>query len=69
MNYQQAKSSALTHLGHLQTTAQQLRDLLASAKQIRHEGYGEPEWYDALRKATDNLGRALAAASRNASVT
>ena len=56
MNYQQAKSSALTHLGHLQTTAQQLRDLLASAKQIRHEGYGEPEWYDALRKARRGRG-------------
>jgi hypothetical protein len=69
MTYQQQKTSALTYLGHLQGAAAQLEELLKNAKSIRHEGYGTPYWLEAIRRANDNLGRALAEASRNASVT
>jgi hypothetical protein len=69
MNYEQQKSSALTHLVHLQGATAQLQELLKNAKSIRHEGCGTPCWLDAIRRATDNLGHALAEASRNASVT
>jgi hypothetical protein len=69
MSYEQQKTSALTHLAHLHAGTAQLQELLTNAKSIRHEGYGTPYWVDAIRKATDYIGQALAEASRKASVT
>jgi hypothetical protein len=66
--YEQTKANALTHLGHIQAGTHQLQEILKNAKRIRHEGYGVPEWAYALQRAVDELGRAVAHASRNAEV-
>ena len=68
MTYEESKVAALTRLGHLQAGAQQLQEILTNATRLRHEGYGVPEWAFALQRACDELGRAVANASRHAEV-
>lgn len=49
------RATALRTLQAIAAHAQQLADFLQRLKTVRHDGYGEPPWYTAVRRAHDEL--------------